>query len=160
VLKQYTIAEIAEKLQVSKVTVYNKIKDFNLKEFTEVNRGVKYLNQEGFEVLNESIGLTLEQYKEFKGLNKEFKEPPINLLDTLNIEVQTVKNEYINHLKTQIETKDNQIFELMEQLKNKDRLLANSQIIQKQQQDKIFLLEDHETKEKHSFWNKFISKLF
>lgn len=132
-----TVAEISERLNVSKVTIYKKLKELKqeLKPHIQTRNNVKYIGLEGFEIiknavsfkggLNESEGENLEPLKE-EGLNpfNQLKEIYINGL-----------NEQINFLKKEIDIKN-------EQLQKKDELLKNFQVLLLHEQQDKKLLED------------------
>lgn len=141
-VKMYTIAEIAEVLNVSKVTVYNKLKQLEDKVNLDltVKEGVKYLNENGFNLIKESL-----------------KEKPILKKETQIIDMSIVlglKDENINLLKMQIDDLKSQLHEKDKQLEVKDRLIENMQFLLKDSQKNILLLQS----EKKGFWAKIFNK--
>lgn len=138
-----TIAEVAQKLGVSKVTIYNKLKVLKDKiknNLTEIEN-IKYIDNQGFNLIKESLNL-----KE-KLNQKELKNVDINIIISFKDETINLLKLQIDDLKTQLNEKDNQI-------KTLNRLMENNQILLKDSQKTVLLLED----KKKSFWDKFFKK--
>lgn len=148
----FKVSEIAEKLSVSKTSVYKKIEKLkpSFKKYIKRVKGVIYIDTDGFEILkNHFESKTVET---MVGIGSESKLTEILLLE-----------------------KDKQIEQLKEQLKEKDKslnhalqLVENSQVLLKQDQERIVMLEhkleDNESisinqqNEKKGFIHSFFSK--
>lgn len=126
-----SVAEISNLTELSKVSIYKKLKLKKFQDFISKNKGVIYVSEDGFnlilkefkikniklEELKDEIALSSHTINNNEGL-KELKDNYINIL-----------NEQINFLKEQLEEKDKQIQELI-------NLNKNNQILLKQKQDK------------------------
>lgn len=134
-----SISEVAKLLGVSRQTIYNKIDKGNLQRFTKDTDKGKVISAEGIDVLK---GILFPANETVNGQSNFANDS--KYVDTL---IDSLKSEN-THLKTMN-------FEQSKQIDNLTRLLENSQVLQKQQQDKIFLLEDSQGKEKSSFWDRF-----
>jgi hypothetical protein len=146
---QYTIAEAAIKLEVSKNTVYNRLKGLqkDLKPFTRVVKGITYIDEEGIEIIRKAIYVEGE---EIQG-NEEVEADTVNPFHTLQEDyINSLKAE-IEHLKTQLQVKDGQIQEQTELVKREQQLRLNEQQMSKQS---LLLLEEHtkEIDEKLTRW--------
>lgn len=164
VSKEYKISEIVDTTGVSKATIYNKLgtlKDL-LRNHIKIRKGIRYVDHEGFCILKDSIGFSKEQYTDLK--EKIQTEPKIVDTEGVSTKIETLEktDKYIESLETQIEYLKKVIAEKDRQLDTKDvqiaeitKLVENSQVLQKQQQEKIFFLEDSTTQQKRSFWDRF-----
>jgi hypothetical protein len=154
----YSILEASKQLGVSKVTAYKKINSVKeLKQYITVKNNVKYINDKGLEELRSSLCKQVNS----KPLTNTHELNDDNSLSDKPVSTFTdLQKDYITHLKAQLEIKDSQISKLIEELNTKSRLLENSQILQKQQQDKVLLLESSDKKERPSIWNRFLKGFF
>lgn len=129
----FTIDEVSEKLSVSKVTIYAKLKKFNDK--VVIKHGKKYIDDELFNLIKNDLKV---KNIENDNLNRDTN------INSLNDEIATDKDDLINLNKDLINT-------LIEQLKEKDRqisdlhkLIENNQILLKQEKEVNQLqLEEH-----------------
>ena len=164
----YTVAELSEILSVSKVTIYNKIKSLksDLKGCIKHKKGILHIDDKGLLIIRASLGLkvdedTLINDDEFKaeGIDnnedlKQFKDIE-TLIKMINKTVETGQENYINSLLDQIELLKSELHKKDEQLNNTLRLLENSQILIRENKEKILELESQEQKERRSFFNWF-----
>lgn len=138
---QYTIAEVAKTLEVSKNTIYNRLKGLekDLKGLTKVSKGITYIEEEGLELIRKAIYVD----------NGETKENE-NIDNTVN-PFQALQEDYINSLKSEIDYLKNQLSEQTEIVKRQQTLQLNEQQNTKQT---ILMLEEHnkEVDEKLSSW--------
>ena len=163
-----TVAQISEELGFSKVTIYNKINSLksDLKGCIQQKKGITYINDKGLLIIRASLGLkvdedTLINDDEFKAAStednediKQFKDIDY-LIETIKKTVETSQENYINSLLSQIEHLQLELNKKDEQLNNTLRLLENSQILIRDNKEKILELESMEQKEKRSFFNWF-----
>lgn len=120
----YSVEEVASKLNVSKVTVYSKLKLFESKVI--IKQGKKYIDEELLNLIKDN----LKPKNNING-NEEGCCPP-NDEDLINI-----NKDLVTLLMKQLEEKDSTIQELL-------TLNKNSQVLLKQEQDKdVKLLEQH-----------------
>jgi hypothetical protein len=162
----YTVAEVSDMLEFSKVTIYNKINSLktDLKPYIKHRKGITYIDDKGVLIIKRDLGLiedenTLNSGNEFKAENplgksdlKQFKEINI-LVETLEKTIKTGQANYINSLLGQIELLKSELNKKDEQINNTLRLLENSQVLIKDNKEKILMLESKEEKEKKGFLN-------
>ena len=144
----FKVSEIAEKLNISKTLVYKKIEKLkpSFKQHIKLVKSVKHISSGGFEI---------------------FK----NHFETKTVETKAETNRDGELLKLLLSEKDKHI----EQLKEKDKslnhalqLMENSQVLLKQDKDRILMLEykieEHETisidpeNEKKGFFNSLFNR--
>ncbi|EKD99357.1 MAG: hypothetical protein ACD_22C00284G0007 [uncultured bacterium] len=156
----YSVSEVAKMLNVSRVTIYRNIETEELQRYVTVKNKVKYIDLTGIDLLKEKLGCNTKQE-----CNSNIETTDV--LHQLH-KLQMLQTE-TEHLKRELESKERHIDTLTnettmlhsmlqhEQEAGKDlrKLIENSQVLQKQQQEKILMLEDSHTKEKSSFWDRF-----
>ena len=164
----YTVAEISEMLGFSKVTIYNRVNSLksDLKGCIKVKKGITYINDKGLLIIRASLGLkvdedTLINDDEFKAAStednediKQFKDIDY-LIETIKKTVETSQENYINSLLSQINHLQLELNKKDEQLNNTLRLLENSQVLIRDNKEKILMLESQEQKERRSFFDWF-----
>jgi Leucine-rich repeat (LRR) protein len=166
--KEYKISEIVDSIGVSKATVYNKLSSLKdiLRNHVKVRKGVRYVDYEGFQIIKNSIGFSKEQYTDFTTPLTENLIPEVenidNIDDSSKLESLEINDKYLESLEKQIEYLKSIITEKDKQLETRDlqindmtKLVENSQVLLKQQQEKILFLESPPVKEKRSFWGMF-----
>jgi neutral trehalase len=133
----YTVEQSASQLNVSKATVYSKLKQNKFKG--------KTVTEQGQAMLSEAL---INQIKlELKVTKRDTQETATTKIDVEDIDSQEtilkLNDKLYNALITQLEKKDNQIQELNQRLTQAQKLIENGQsLLQKPQQD-LKLLEDH-----------------
>jgi predicted DNA-binding protein YlxM (UPF0122 family) len=119
----YTISEIAEKLNVSRQYIYKKVNqlDNDLKQYTSSRNGVKYISLKGFEIISNSINV-----------NKK-----VNLVDD-NSKLIDFYRQQVEELKKEVETvHKNHDDKIVEIKNNYDNQFNNFQIFHREQIDEI-----------------------
>ena len=163
-----TVAQISEELGFSKVTIYNKLNSLkgDLKGCIQQKKGITYINSKGLSIIKQSLGLkvdedTLINDDDIKAASidnsedlKQFKDIDY-LIETIKKTLETSQENYINSLLSQIEHLQLELNKKDEQLNNTLRLLENSQILIRDNKEKILELESMEQKEKKSIFNWF-----
>jgi predicted DNA-binding protein YlxM (UPF0122 family) len=136
-MKQYTISETAKMLNVSRQTVYNKIDSEDLQPYLQDSEKGKTISEKGFHVLKNMLGSTSNGQS--KGVNDgQYIDRLIDSLKAENTKLYSV------------------ISDQLKQIENLTKLIENSQILLKQEQDRSkMLLESAEAKEKRWFWGLF-----
>ena len=135
-----SIEEVAIQLGVSKTSIYNKLKLKEYKSRIVKKHGKSMVDEELFNLIKDSLKVEneVENQKNEKSVNEEIamdRDGIFNLNQRLNIE-----------LIEQLKEKDKQIAELQRLLGESQKLIENNQILLKQQQDKEInqlMLEDH-----------------
>jgi hypothetical protein len=169
--KEYTIAEVATCIGVSKATVYNKIHDFQniLESHVKVRKGIKYLDETGLHVIKDSIGVSKNRNAILETLEsvdkKQHETKDLSPLETLERYVKSLENQIeflkkdkdtqIVTLNEQLKVKDTQIQSLADALSKSQKLNENNQILLSQAQQKILYLEESGNK---SYWWQFWKK--
>lgn len=167
----YTVSELSDMLGFSKVTIYNKINSLktDLKPYIKHKKGVTYIDDKGVLIIKRDLGLievesTLNSNGEFKVDNpvnnevlKEFKELNV-LVKTLKTEVETGQDNYTKSLLDQIELLKSELNKKDDQINNTLRLLENSQILLKENKEKILMLENKEEEKKKFSFKSFFSR--
>lgn len=152
------------------MTVYKKIdsiKDFG--KYIKFKEGKKYITESGIEILRKSIKklqndinidvVVAEDIKDIQdNIQEKFKDDTkedVKVVEDRQYSQYTdLQKEFTENLKQQILDLKGELLEKNDNIKSLTRLLENSQVLQKQQQDKIFLLESPQDNKK-SMWSIF-----
>jgi hypothetical protein len=133
-MKEYSIKEALIELNISRATLYNRLKlqEKNLKDHINIKDGKKYISSIGIKILknNDSIDESKEVDKDNFELNKE--------------------NDF---LKSQIEFLQSQLEKKDEQIETLSKLVENSQVLLKNEQ-KAKLIEAPVKKSTFTDWFK------
>lgn len=136
----FTVNETADKLNVSKVTIYAKLKKHA--DMVVMKQGQKYITDDLFNLIKCELNLKNVINDSFTSAGLE---DGLNEVESIGYdELVKQNNILINTLLKQLEIKDNQIAELQEIIKVNNRLIENNQVLLKnaQQQDPV-LLQEH-----------------
>lgn len=155
----YKVLEISEKLGVSKVSVYNKIKQHSKELNGHIHKvkSVTYVDDKGFNIISDSFNLqdrvtVDEEQKVTKTSNTESLSDDLTFTDD---RINDLKGR-IQYLEEHIEKKDALIFELV---KNKDEHIT---ILTKQMENYQVLLKDKpillEGDTKKSIWKRLFDR--
>lgn len=130
----YSVSEISELINLSKVSIYKKLKAEQFESHIIKKKGTTYIDKEGFELLKRSLKLNTEEKKDLNSSNINLE----NMIDTDELnELKILRQDYIATMKKQLDQKDKQIEEL-------HRLIENNQILLKQEKQVNQLqLEEH-----------------
>lgn len=144
---EYTIKQALTELNISKATLYYRINKFKSKMEPHIlmRNSKKFISHEGMEILKANDGLDSLPDSSDNGSDCSENKKQINN-DAFN--VLKMENEF---LKSQIKEKDNQIQTL-------SRLIENSQLLLKHEQDKNTMLIEEEKSKKKRFWEIFSKK--
>lgn len=167
----YTVTEISEMLGYSKVTIYNRINSLKkeLKPYIKHKKNIIHIDDKGLLILKEDLGLidVKSTLNDDDTLNNENIDSNSNLEDfkdisflikTINETVKTGQENYINSLLNQIEILKSELDKKDDQLNNTLRLLENSQVLIKQDKEKILMLESKEQKEKRGIFSNIFKR--
>lgn len=125
----FTVEEVAEKLSISKVTVYSKLKKFN--DDVVLKQGRKYITEELFNLIRDDLKL-----KNIVNTEEDEKK--------LNDEISTDKEELINLNKDLITILMDQLNQKDKQIEKLHALIENNQVLLKQEKEVNQLqLEQH-----------------
>ena len=133
-----SMKEIADELNVTKMTVYNNAKKANVK-FQKVDN-VNYLSSEDEIIVVNRIRKNQNKYDDFENEKKEEAKPNNDNL---------VKDETIKHLYNQVDIYKEQSNRDKEQINTLNRLLENQQVLALESNKKIQKLENQLEEERH-----------
>lgn len=162
----YTVSEISDMLEFSKVTIYNKINSLktDLRPYIVHKKGVMHIKEKGVLIIKKDLGLindeNISKYNDNlraenevdnngSGQFKEFN----TLIKTLEKTIKTSQEDYIQSLLDQIDLLKSELNKKDDKLNNTLKLLENSQVLIKDKKEKILMLENEE--EKKGFLNWF-----
>ena len=137
----YTVTECAEKLKLSKQSIYNKLKLQEIKPHIHKKQGITYIDDVGFKLIEYSINgftsveLEQEEDVENKPFHDDLKEDET---------VDAVDSDFVNYLKSE----NNRLWEALQrrddEVTHLSRLVENGQVLLKDKsQDDTALLEGH-----------------
>lgn len=137
----YTVAEVAQLIGVSKVSIYNKLKLKEIEEYIVKSKGITYVTDDGLNLIKEGFNI-------INGVESDLTHSEIasdEMLETECIdEGFNLKDDYVNYLKEENQRLWSEIDEKNIQLNGKDKLLENMQILIKREQElKQFQWENH-----------------
>ena len=147
----YTVEETATKLNVSKQAIYMKLKSPMFKNQIPKKHGKTYIDENLLNLIKDSLKKKIENQDIV--FDKTVETPTVTS-NLVNINEVAIDTDYINYLKADIDylkdqlneqsiSKDLQISNLNERLKQEQELNKNSQILQLRQPQDIKLLENH-----------------
>lgn len=133
----YSVEEIASKLNVSKVTIYNKLKLNQFKDKVLIKQGKSMIDDTLLNLLKQSIKLNTTFTDDDNSKSNAEEGNPQYV--TFNDDIVNINKELIKALLEQLKEKDLQIHEL-------HKLIENNQVLlkEKPQQD-LLQLEEHFT---------------
>lgn len=137
----YTVAEIASKLNLSKVAIYNKLKLKEIEPYIVKKAGVTYVSEEGLNFIKEGLNM-FTTVKTEDAIDDETQDTPTGfsgnkeLINALNCEIELLWKQ-IAEKDLQLKAKDDQIYKLTQ-------LVENGQVLLKDKgQQELLALEDH-----------------
>lgn len=135
----YTVAEVSDLTNLSKVSIYKKLKLKELEPYIVKNQNITYITQEGLNLIKGGLKDSIDGLNELN--NKDIEEDPITE-DTKDTEDLNINKELINTLLEQLKEKDMQIKDLNDRLKNEQELHRNTQVMLNNKQEPK-MLEEH-----------------
>lgn len=148
----YTVAEVSDLIGLSKVSIYKKLKLKELQGHIIKKGGLTYLDDRALNLIKNTLKLNdSETYSNDNTVNDEGEKYLMNIGDL------SIKTDYINTLKKQLDRKDAQIKELIDRLQQEQELHRNQQILLKCEQNKAngsLVLLRRDKKKKKKFWKR------
>jgi len=145
----YLLSEVAKLIGVSRQSIYKKIDKEALEKYLQDTDKGKVISEKGYTILKKSF----KEYLDSKQVTDNNKSTSCEQPDNLQCDYT---GDYIDSLKSEIDHLRGVVSEQGQQLINMSKLLENSQVLLKQQQEKIFFLESPPVEqEKRSFWGIF-----
>ena len=144
----YTIAEIADITNLSKVTIYKHLKLKDMEKYKSKKKGTTYVSEEGFSLIKNKLSAYINNMDSTKSNSSNNTDTNEIATDNDDLSInETVIKTLIGQLKIkdlQLSEKDIQIRNLNNRLSQEQDLHKNTQILFKQQQPKqILQLEEH-----------------
>lgn len=140
----YTINEVSNLLNLSKGSIYKKLKLKELDGHISRKQGIIYIDEIGFNLIKDK---TTANTLNFKDLNN--KEIDYLFDDEIAVDKEdlSAKTEYINHLVAENQRLWSELKEKNLQLNTKDKLLENMQVLLKDRPKQELLLQEQHFKE-------------
>lgn len=135
----YTVAEVSDLTNLSKVSVYKKLKSKELEPHIIKRKNTTYVTEDGLNLIKSGLKDNIDGLNE---LNNKNIEEELNVDDAEVKEDLNINKELINTLLEQLKEKDVQIKDLNDRLKNEQELHRNTQVMLNNKQEPK-LLEDH-----------------
>ncbi|MBE3129070.1 MAG: hypothetical protein IMZ60_05270 [Actinobacteria bacterium] len=107
---EYTVKQVSELVNLSKASIYNKLKVKKLQEHTTKKQGVTYIDEIGFKLIKNSLKVSIDDLKVFQ------KEDTISNLDDKidsDTEDSIINKDYKNYSKVEIQYTVKQVSELV-----------------------------------------------
>lgn len=144
----YTVEQVANKLNVSKVTIYNKLKLNQFKDKTVTKQGQTMLDDDLVNLIKDSLKFT------YRFTDTDNIDTPIETNETLeenenpqdttiDDDVLNINKDLVKALLEQLKEKDVQLNNLNERLKQEQELNKNNQVLQLRQPQETKQLEEH-----------------
>ena len=149
----FKVIEIADMLGFSKVTIYNKIKEIKeetLQPLRKKEKGITYYNYKLIDILRNE-NLSDDSFVDIKSEEMVQDEMTATVINDKYIDL------YISELKSEIEFLKNQILIKDELIIKQLKLIENEQILRREDQKGISLLEEQRIKnidEKMTTWRE------
>lgn len=150
-----SVKDVASKLRVSEVTIYNKLKLKELETLIVKKQGKTMITDDLFSLIKESLNLN----KSFN--NESIKEEFTEEKPRENADDETLKR-LINSLTEQLKVKDIQLSAKDTQIEKLTKLLENEQVLRKQmieapKENQEVAVDDNDSNEilvKKHWWNR------
>lgn len=139
----YTVSEVSELINLSKVSIYKKLKLKEFEPYITKKQGITYIDEVGFNLLKDSLKLNEEVKTD---LNNKDIEDGADAETATDTEDLTINRELVKTLIEQLKAKDIQIQELNNRLQQEQELHKNTQVLfqkEQQQPQNTLLLEEH-----------------
>lgn len=154
----YSISKVAKMIGVSRQSIYNKIDKEGLQQYLVDGEKGKALTEQGVEILKKLFSEYLENKPSSDNSQTIDGKTTVNCQDDLHL-IDSITAEYINSLKDEIEHLKGVIVAQTQQTADITRLLENSQVLLKHEQERNkLLLESAESKTKSRFLDIFRKK--
>lgn len=141
----YDVSQVASKLNVSKQSIYSKLKLKEYKDKVLMKQGKTYIDDDLFKMIQDSLKFKVDLNTDIKEAINEATTDKENTEDINTSEdILNLNKDLIDLLKDQLKEKDFQLHEKDIQIHELHKLIENNQVLlrEKPQQD-IKLLEEH-----------------
>lgn len=172
----YSISEASKILKTTRATVYKKVERLDsIQEHIVTKNNGKFIDDIGLEMIRQSL-IDNQKSKSYTKVDtpecipqtsekddnldskplEVYTEASIQLVDSLQRHIQELTKQ-LDIKDKQIEIKDNQISAKDRQIDALTDISKNNQVLLREAQQKIFLLESPKEQGKRSFWDRFFS---
>lgn len=127
----YSVEEVADKLRVSKVTVYSKLKKYN--DMVVLKQGKKYVTEDLLRLIKRDLKVKEIEKESIK--DDEDRECIDDEIATDREDLINLNKDLINTLIEQLKIKDKQLEEKDKQINELHKLIENSQVLLKKKDD-------------------------
>lgn len=138
----YTVAKVSELVNLSKASIYNKLKLKEFKSYLTKKQGITYISEEGLKLIQSD----LKYYKANNTVNAEVATDS-DFINTLKEDINYLKDQAKQkdlQFDNQLKEKDRQLENYSERLKQAHKLIENNQILLKEKpKQEILKLEEH-----------------
>ena len=138
----YTVAKVSELVNLSKASIYNKLKLKEFESYITKKQGITYISGEGLKLIQSD----LKYYKDNNTVNEEVATDS-DFINTLKDDITYLKDQAKQkdlQFSNQLKEKDKQLENYSERLKQAHKLIENNQILLKEKpKQEILLLEEH-----------------
>lgn len=139
-MTMFTVEEVADKLRVSKVTVYSKLKKYN--DMVVLKQGKKYVTEDLLRLIKQDLKVKDIEKECIK--DDDYRERIDDEIATDRYDLINLNKELINTLIDQLNIKDKQLEEKDRHITELHKLIENSQVLLKQENEvKQLQLEEH-----------------
>lgn len=142
-----SVAEVSLLTGFSKVSIYNKLKLKEMEQYIVKNKGITYVTEDGVVLIKQGLNLKEDT---LNPLNNSLKEDIEELATTMDntyieefkVEFKELNKDYLNSLKKENELLRMQLQEKDKQIAELHKLIENSQVLLKEEQQKHLHLLD------------------
>ncbi|MBU3174636.1 hypothetical protein [Clostridium estertheticum] len=138
----YTVAKVSELVNLSKASIYNKLKLKEFESYITKKQGITYISEEGLKLIQSD----LKYYKANNTVNEEIATDS-DFINTLKEDINYLKDQAKQkdlQFNNQLKEKDRQLENYSERLKQAHKLIENNQILLKEKpKQEILLLKEH-----------------
>jgi Fe2+ transport system protein B len=138
----YTVAKVSELVNLSKASIYNKLKLKEFESYITKKQGITYISEDGFKLIQSD----LKYYKGNNTVNEEIATDT-DFINTLKENISYLKEQAKQkdlQFNNQLKEKDRQLENYSERLNQAHKLIENNQILLKEKpKQEILLLEEH-----------------
>jgi predicted DNA-binding transcriptional regulator AlpA len=162
----YTVIEVSKKLSISRQAIYKKIEKMTeLKPHIKIKNNVKYIDEEGLELIRVSMDDNLvnientgkDNINDYNFSNEETFEKLTSSQDLFIGSYIKNLEEDKRKLFEEIQIKNKQIEALTDALSQSQKLNENNQVLLQQSQQKVFFLEQT-NHDKLPWWKRIFSQ--
>lgn len=151
----YTVAQVSELTNLSKVSIYNRLKSKEFKKHISKKQGITYIDEDGLNLIKDVLTFKEDSLRNFKeedhqqATEEDIKQSKATVEEDIlkqNKDLITALVEQLKEKDIQLKEKDKQISEKDIQIMGLQKLIENSQVLlreEQQQNNNQLQLEEH-----------------